>query len=49
MPLRSPDLAPGGIEALRTPFERRRQGGIEAVEVREQIRLPRRLEGESSE
>ena len=35
MALRSPDLAPCGIEALGTPFKRRRQGGIEAVEVRQ--------------
>ena len=34
MALCSPDLAPGRIEALRTPFERDRQGRIEAVKAR---------------
>ena len=33
MTLRSPDLSPGRIEALRPPFERDRQGRIEAVQV----------------
>ena len=31
MALRSPDFAPGRIEALRTPFESDRQGRIEPV------------------
>ena len=33
MALRSPDFAPGRIEALRTPFERHRQGRIEPVKL----------------
>ena len=39
MTLRSPDLAPGGIEALGTPFERHRQGRIEAVKIGQEIRF----------
>ena len=31
MALRSPDFAPGGIEALRPPFESDRHGSIEPV------------------
>ena len=48
MPLRSPDLSPGRIEALRSPFERDRQGRIEAVKIGQEIA---RAEpgGESSE
>ena len=37
MALRSPDLAPGRIEPLRTPFERNRQGRIEAVKIGQEI------------
>ena len=37
MALRSPDLAAGRIEALRTPFERDRQGRIEAVKIDQEI------------
>ena len=33
MALRSPDLSPGRIQALRSPFERDRQGRIEAVKI----------------
>ena len=37
MALRSPDLSPGRIEALGPPFERDRQGRIEAVKIGQQI------------
>ena len=37
MALRSPDLSPARIEALGTPFERDRQGRIEAVKIGQQI------------
>ena len=37
MALRSPDLSPGRIEALGPPFERDRQGRIEAVKIGQEI------------
>ena len=37
MPLRSTDFAPGGIEALRPPFERNGHGCIEPVKTLEKI------------
>ena len=37
MALCAPDLSPGRIEALRTPFERNRQGRIEAVKIGQEI------------
>ena len=37
MALRSPDLSPGRIEALGTPFERDRQGRIEPVKIGQEI------------
>ena len=43
MALRSPDLAPGGIEALRTPFERNRQSRIESVKIGQEIGFVRLL------
>ena len=41
MALRSPDFAPGRIEAPRTPFERHRQGCVEPVKRLQKIRLGR--------
>ena len=37
MPLRSTDFAPGGIEALRPPFERDRHRRIEPVKTLQKI------------
>ena len=39
MALRSPDFAPGRIEALRTPFESHRHGCIEPVKRRRAIQF----------
>ena len=46
MPLRPPDFPPGGLQPLRAPFQRNRQGGIEPVEVLQEIGLGRAGRGE---
>ena len=33
MPLRATNLAPGGIEPPRPPFERHGHGGVQAVKI----------------
>ena len=46
MPLRPPDFPPGGLQPLRAPFQRNRQGGIEPVELLQEIGLGRAGRGE---
>ena len=46
MPLRPPDFPPGGLQPLRAPFQRNRHGGVEPVEVLQEIGLGRAGRGE---